>query len=233
MYNEQLMLNADLKYTVLLGCLILGPIVLILSLTNRWLWISVPRQHDHISLYAWNQYGPQGAFLPENQALVDPDAENSLLFIFFVPEAGLNSFEGEFAWNGDVLNLYESWRDVETGDPVWSFAFDDSCRLFFNDSSRECTPEDRDLLSTAASFDLINVDYSGIPNSPATATVRSAYIDITPLSLMHRQHGAINWLVAGIVMTIVGMFYFYGPRRGWLRWREGLTLPDDSTMWES
>ena len=227
--------DANLRYTFLLGCLILGPIIIIVSLTNKWLWFPLPDlgRQDDIHMLLDNEIMP--GHLQIDPVTGEISAEDSMFILTFnIPEINLDRFDGELVWNGDTLEMYEFWDHARRGDePTWIFTIHDSCLVYSDGQLNSYTPENAgsilDPVAYTVEIDELSVSYY----HPTTASITTVYMDEHPSTLMRRHNGAIRWLIVGVIMSIIGAFYFYGPRRGWLKWRQGLTLPDDIALFES
>jgi hypothetical protein len=231
--------DAKIRYIILLACLIIGPIVILVGVTNRWLWlrpipdvsqvlvISSPGYTDTIQGY----YGPREGSIFYNNPATIPDDQPVIMMYFFPTEPRSYADPPEIIRQDESFLVYPDWH-TWGGDenPEWILAVDDNCIVLEDGARSRYSQSDANLISTEAALQVTITEYPSAQIN--TGTITAVYID-PPYEIFRRRWSAFQYIIVGCIMTVIGVFYFYGPRRGWLRWREGLTMPDDAPFWES
>jgi hypothetical protein len=239
------MTPATLRYSVLLFCLIAGPVILVLNLAGRWLWFRPMPDVDNIVVVS--SIGLTNPDLyqlrPDSTVYISPylpmNAVDRIMLAFYPTRAYSFSDPVEFQWQDLRLVIYRNWKSQNAGfPPDWILTIDENCVVIDKGRTRPYQPSDNALLTPSVYLQVESPQWPALMyginggESP-TGTISAVYIDPTPPEILRRRGDAVRNIILGAVMTIIGLFYFYGPRRGWLKWREGLTLPKDLPLQES
>jgi hypothetical protein len=181
----------------------------------------------------------RGTTVYQSPVMEIPDIDRILMV--FYPEHSY-SFENapELRWEDGKLAIYPGFETVNGPVPSWLFTIGDGCKIVDKGRVRDFKEQDRPLVTAVASLQVSQVVWSAgagytIAENGQTGsgTISCIYVDPGIAEIFRRRNDAIRNLIIGGVLTLIGLYYFYGPRRGWLKWREGLTLPDDHAGWES
>jgi len=232
--------DAKIRYTILLACLVIGPIVILVGVTNRWLWfrpipdlsqrliISAPAYRDRAEFYYASTDGSVAYFNAD-----DIPADQPVVMVYFRPTRPRSIADPPYiVWQDESIMVWPDWRvSIRGENPEWIFTVSENCIVVDDGEIRQFSSADADLITSDAE---LQVTISQDPTSQAnTGTITAVYLDPSPGGILGRRGMAFRYIIVGFIMTAIGGFYFYGPRRGWLRWREGLTMPDDAPFWES
>lgn len=233
--------DAKLRYTILLACLVIGPIVILIGLTNRWLWFRPMPDLSQVTVITppgYNDYGLEMLFGSRDNSVVYINPENmpedqpEVMINFYPTGHGGHSDPLEIIRRDDEILVYSDWRaSARNDDPAWIFAVDEDCIVMEAGERRRYSQGDAALISveSALQVTLTNIGRNEIN----TGTITEIYLSPSPSAIHGLRAQAIQRIIIGVILTVIGGFYFYGPRRGWLRWREGLTMPDDAPFWDS
>ncbi len=234
--------SANLRYTFLLACLVIGPIVILIGLFNRWLWFRPAPDVGQVVVVATESYSHpslRDIFMIRDNSVVtigpvNAGIEGQTVMMYFHPDNTSFGMETpDLRWEGNELHVYGDWQAIKRNEPPeWILSVSENCRVIDKGRSRRHTPADAALITPGAALQ-VSTTRIGNVRSSSTGVITAVYVDPSPGEIFRSREGAIRYIIFGAIMTVIGGFYFYGPRRGWLRWREGLTLPDDTGLWES
>ena len=230
-------------FVLLLACLIFGPIVVIYVLFSGQLWFRPWPDMRNVIVIS-GQYGDASGI---NYSLgreegdqvyingLPPKNTKTALMAFYLGHS-LNS--PDVLLEGDKIIIYPKFSVSDVRQPLWILNISPKCVVVDHYKVKPFKDGELNHYIGTADLQLKDISIPDASSDPAqaqfpSATVTSIYFYPDPREILRRRQAGFNYLAYGLIASLLGIYYFYGPRSGWLKWREGLTLSGDDAISES
>jgi len=237
---------ATIGNSLLLICLIGGVLVLVFSISTRWLWLRpIPDVHrvvlmpsvswynmldhkyrDYTVVDQWPQYStavtPGGTILLEMRIQDERPDYNRLLEFMKGPDMPCRVEQGK-------LKIYRDEIEMATDDPAWILDLTDQTVIVAKGKALKYESRFDEGLTSPGAIQVSEVAINPFPQ-PSTGIASVIYLSPLPHEIITRRDQIFRLLIIGGALTIIGLFYFYDPDRGWQNPRVAMKQEDPFTL---
>jgi len=236
---------ASFKNALLLICLIVGPIIIIFAMSTRWMWLwPVPDVHD-VVLMSQAKYYPQSDFQYRDYTTIHhfppvtttiPSDSRVLIELRPIRSTAISRYMRNFdgpdpnivAENGK-LKIYTNLTPASDNEPAWILDLTNLTRVIAAGKSLRYEARFDEGLPHAGAVMVKDVVVNPFPQ-PSTGIVEAIYLSPLPHEIITSRDEIFRLIYIGIILTIIGAFYFYHPAEGFLNWKKNFQREEPFTF---